>query len=166
MIHPNNQICKNFEEAQKTITSGQVWSGERKKSTKEGKIYFTFSVILPIFNNNGKIKKYIEFATLTTKYKSEILMLKKQILSIKSENFKTSRESKQSESLYKGLSEKYQKQVDDTVDNAQRVSVALSQSEKRNRQLEEKLKEQEKRFENFQSFHYEEVKKFASQSSS
>lgn len=162
MINSDDNTCKNFEEAQKSISKGHVWSGERRKTTKEGKVYFTFSIILPIFDNNGEIKKYIEFATLTTKYKTEILLLKKQIVTIKSEHFKSNLGNKHNELYYTELAEKSQKIIDNTVEHAQLKLIELDESRKRNKYLEEKLREQEKRFDEFQSSHYEELKSFSS----
>lgn len=163
MINKSDTSCKNFEEAQKSINSGQVWSGERKKIRKDGTVYYTFSVILPIFENNGKIKKYIEFATLTTKYKTEILLLKKQVLAVKSKNFKSELENKRNVTLHTELAEKSRKLVDNTVENAQMKILELEKSKKRIKYLEEKLMEQEKRFDDFQSFHHEKIENYVSQ---
>lgn len=180
MIEPEDSGFKNFDEMKETITRGEVWSGERKKSTKSGKTYFTFSIILPILSSKGKILKYIEFATLTTKYKSEILKLKKHIISMKTNSFKSEQVSKHMKHEYDELAKKYhekemgysklvleyQKRIDDGVDSAQKTLWELDKSKKRIAELEDKLIEQEKRFEKFQSFHMEEVQKLSSCNSS
>ncbi|MGB5792845.1 response regulator [Poseidonibacter sp.] len=173
MITIENSECENFDDAHKSISRGEVWSGERKKNTKDGKVYYTFSVILPIINNNGQTQKYIEFATLTTKYKTEILMLKKHIITIKTNNFKNDLETKntkkeleelaqkyeEKEKLHLSIYQKYQRKIDDGVDNAQQTLFELDKSKKRILELEEKLKAQEKRFEQFQSSYNDEKNK-------
>lgn len=173
MITIENSECENFDDAQKSISKGEVWSGERKKNTKDGKVYYTFSVILPIINNNGQIQKYIEFATLTTKYKTEILMLKKHIITIKTSNFKNDLETKntkkeleeltrkyeEKEKLHLSICQKYQRKIDDGVDNAQQTLFELDKNKKKILELEEKLLAQEKRFEQFQSLHNNEKNK-------
>lgn len=173
MISEEDSGFKDFDEMQKSTSTGKVWSGERKKITKSGKVYYTFSIILPIVNIKGKIEKYIEFATLTTKYKSEILKLKKHIISMKTNTFKNDQLSKHIKSEYDELAHKYQekeechlkliceyqKRIDDGVDCAQQTLWELEKSKKRVLELEEKLIEQEKRLDNFQSFHSDEIEK-------
>jgi len=138
-------------EVKSLLQKGRTWVGISKKLTKDGKLYYTSSTILPIFYNNGKIKKFIEFATLTTKYEKEILLLKKHIMSLKSENFKASSELKKEKDYYAQLSQNLQKQVDDNVNNTQELVFELYEVKKKNNQLCEKLKIQEKRFEEFQA---------------
>ena len=144
------------------LLKGKVWSGDCKKVSKEGEAYHTFSIILPIFDNNGKVKKYVECATPTTKYKSEILNLKKQIVSIKSNSFKAIMENKQSQSIQVELTKKYQERVDDSVNNEQQLIMEIHEANKKIIALEEKLKSQAVRFEDFQAFHYEKVQEIVS----
>lgn len=139
------------------LKSGQVWSGDCRKTTKDGEVYHTFSIIMPIFDAEGNITKYIECATPTTKYKSEILHLKKQIVSIKSNSFKAIMKNKQSQVQHQELTKKFQARVDDSVNNEQQLIMELHEANKKIVLLEEKLEKQALRFEEFQSFHYEKV---------
>ena len=146
----HNSDISDFE-IKELLTKGKTWVGLCKKKTKDGEFYNTYSTILPIFHNNGKVKKYIEFSTLTTKYEKEILSLKKHIMSLKSENFKTNSELRKEKDYYITLSDKLQKQVDDSVNSAQGVVFELYEAKKKNNKLLEKLKIQEQRFDEFQA---------------
>lgn len=133
------------------LQKGRSWSGTVKKVSKHGSNYYTYSTILPIFFNDGRVKKYIEFATSISKFENEILALKKHIMLLKSQNFKASSELKKEKQYYEKLANKLQMEVDDSVNNAQRLLFELYEVKKRNNDLEEKLKFQEKRFEEFQA---------------
>lgn len=159
MIKNTQNDSLKYKDVQDTIKNKQAWNGDCEKIAKDGTVYHVFSIIIPIYHNNGNIKKYIEFATLTTKYKREILALKKQILSIKSKSFKNTLENKNKEVSYTVLTQKYQKHIDDSVNNEQQLLMELYESKKRNAYLENKLEEQEKRFEAFQSLHLDEIDK-------
>lgn len=139
------------------LKKGQFWSGDCKKTTKNGESYHTFSIILPIFDGEGNIIKFVECATPTTKYKSEIINLKKQIVSIKSDSFKAVMENKQSRVLHDELTKKYQEKVDNSVNNEQQLIMEVHEANKKVRLLEEKIRKQAVRFEEFQTFHYEKV---------
>lgn len=141
----------------KHLNQGKTWSGDCKKITKSGQPYHTFSIILPVLDSDGDVKKIIECATPTTKYKSEILNLKKQIVSIKSNSFKAVMENKQTQTLQNELTQKYLEQVDNSVNNEQQLIMELHEAKKHTKSLEEKLHKQEQRFETFQAFHYEKV---------
>jgi|GEM_PF-5059086 len=144
--------CESSEiEIKKLLSFGKSWVGLSKKVTKDGNYYYTHSTILPIFKNNGEIKKYIEFSTLISKYENEILALKKHILLLKSENFKTNSELRKEKDYFEQLAKKLQSQVDDNVNNAQKLLFELYEVKKRNNELVEKMKVQEKRFEEFQA---------------
>ena len=162
LINTSSRDCSSFVNVQKAIEKGQSWSGDCKKTAKDGSVYYTYSTILPIFSNNSEVKKYIEFATLTTKYKSEILLLKKQIVSVKSKSFQSSLENKSKETLSVDMVHKYQKQIDDSVNNSQQLLMELYENKKRNTYLEKKLQEQEKRLNNFQSYHHEKINEISS----
>lgn len=145
-ISSYNEMIDNIKS---TIHDGKVWNGDFKKKSKNDVPYYTNSTIMPIFNADGSIKRFIEFATLTTKYENEILSLKKHIMVLKSESFKTNTELKNENNMYIKLAEKLQKQVDDTVNNSQQLLFETYEIKKRNAYLEEKFKEQEKRIEKY-----------------
>ncbi|WP_417334397.1 response regulator [Halarcobacter sp.] len=134
-----------------TLRAGKTWVGLSKKLTKQGANYYTHSTILPIFYNDGRIKKFIEFSTLISKYENEVLSLRKHIYLLKSENLKVNTELKKEKDYYFQLAEKLQNQVDDNVNNAQKILFELYEVKKQNKILQEKLKMQESRFEEFQA---------------
>lgn len=146
---------------QDSLLRGNTWVGLSKKVSKEGNFYYTHSTILPIYHNNGKIKKFIEFATLISKYENEILALKKHILILKSENFKAYQElKKENQSNIElvgnlqqevNLSKSLQRELDENVVNNQKLLMEIYNLRKQNSVLLEKLYVQEKRFEEFQS---------------
>ncbi|AXH12190.1 response regulator [Halarcobacter bivalviorum] len=151
----DNQIFKSSEMADTKIMEmlkkGKTWVGLSKKLTKQGTNYYTHSTILPIFFNDGRIKKYIEFSTLISKYENEVLSLRKHIYLLKSENLKTNTKLKNEKEYYSELAVKLQEQVDENVNNAQKILFELYELKKQNKELKEKLKIQESRFEEFQA---------------
>ncbi|WP_428023051.1 response regulator [Arcobacter sp.] len=138
-------------EIKKLATTGKTWVGLTKKITKDRNFYYTYSTILPIFYNDGRIKKFIEFATVITKYECEIISLKKHIMLLKSENFKTSIELKKENEYYKTLAQSLKSQVDEKLNNSQHLQSELIELKNNNAALKEKLQIQEKRFEEFQA---------------
>lgn len=171
MIAPDDADIQVSEDIIKTILNGNVWSGERKKISKSGKIYYTFSIILPILSGKGEILKYIEFATLTTKYKSEILKLKKHIISMKTNSFRNEQQNKhmkleyeelakryqQKEEGYFKLVQEYQKRIDDGVDSAQQNLWELDISKKKIAELEKKLEDAQRKIKMYESSSLKEV---------
>ena len=144
-----------------SLLRGKTWIGLNKRISKEGTFYYTHSTILPIFHNDGKIKKFIEFATLISKYENEISALKKHILLLKTESFKAHKELKKENQDYLELSDTLEsekekskllrKEIDDGVVNRQKLQIELYELKKENNRLLEKLAIQEKRFDEFQS---------------
>lgn len=163
-ISDKSMLCSHETQGMKiqdSLLRGNTWVGLSKKVSKEGNFYYTHSTILPIYHNNGKIKKFIEFATLISKYENEILALKKHILILKSENFKAYQElKKENQSNIElvgnlqqevNLSKSLQKELDENVVNNQKLLMEIYNLRKQNSVLLEKLYVQEKRFEEFQS---------------
>ncbi|MDD2894664.1 MAG: response regulator [Aliarcobacter sp.] len=148
-------ILCNYEtqelKIQDSLLKGKTWIGLSKRVAKDGTFYYTHSTILPIFHNDGKVKKFIEFATLISKYENEILALKKHILLLKTENFKAHKDLKSENQFYVDLSNNLQKEIDKSVENTQKYLFELYELKKQNTLLFEKLRTQEKRFEEFQS---------------
>lgn len=52
-----------FQRMWKTIQSGQVWRGTIKNKAKDGSHYWVKTLIKPIFDSSGNIKKYIAIRT-------------------------------------------------------------------------------------------------------
>lgn len=53
-----------------TIKAGNVWRGEVRNQNKQGKFYWVFSLICPIYDQNKNIHKYISFRTDITDKKN------------------------------------------------------------------------------------------------
>lgn len=72
--HPDNPK-ELFKELWKTIKAGKIWRGTFKNLTKSGEDYYVKSVIVPIFDEDGKIIEYISARKDVTE-----LMEKEQII--------------------------------------------------------------------------------------
>lgn len=72
--HPENPK-ELFKELWKTIKAGKIWRGTFKNLTKSGEDYYVKSVIVPIFDEHGKIIEYISARKDVTE-----LMEKEQII--------------------------------------------------------------------------------------
>ncbi len=55
-----------FQQLWKTIKSGQVWEGEICNKAKDGTIYWLKTVVIPIFDSQQTIKKFISIRTDVT----------------------------------------------------------------------------------------------------
>ncbi|QKF82211.1 response regulator [Halarcobacter ebronensis] len=133
------------------LVNGKTWVGFSKKMTKAGEFYYTHSTILPIFFNDGRIKKFVEFSTLISKYENEIQSLRKHIFLLKSENLKNNSELRKEREHYYNIAHNLQSQMDENVNNAQKNLFEVYELKKQNAILRDKLKIQEKRFEEFQA---------------
>jgi PAS domain S-box-containing protein len=49
-----------------TISSGQLWHGEIQNKAKDGSLYWVDTVIIPIFNEEKKIERYLSLRMLIT----------------------------------------------------------------------------------------------------
>jgi PAS domain S-box-containing protein len=66
IIGQNHRILKSghqsdevFEDMWRTITKGQMWRGEVRNRSKEGKYYWVLLTITPVLSIEGKVLKYI-----------------------------------------------------------------------------------------------------------
>ncbi len=66
VIGQNHRILKSghqpdqvFEDMWRTISKGQVWRGEVRNRSKDGKYYWVLLTITPVLNIEGKVLKYI-----------------------------------------------------------------------------------------------------------
>lgn len=60
MKHPNVDPSV-YEDLWKTITSGQVWTGDLANMRKDGSPFITTTRIIPILNDQGEIAEYMAF---------------------------------------------------------------------------------------------------------
>lgn len=69
MINSGYHSKEFFREMWKTIGSGEVWKGEIQNRTKDGKLYWVHTTIVPILNEKGKPYRYISFRVDITEQK-------------------------------------------------------------------------------------------------
>ncbi|PWI34778.1 hypothetical protein DI392_00390 [Vibrio albus] len=77
LIGQNHRILKSgehstafFRDLWKTITAGNVWSGEIKNRSKDGSYHWFSATIVPLCDDGGKPFQYIAIRTDTTKQKA------------------------------------------------------------------------------------------------
>jgi PAS domain S-box-containing protein len=58
-----------FEKMWKTISSGNMWRGEILNRAKDGSLYWVDTVIIPVFDEHGKINTYLSLRLLVTERK-------------------------------------------------------------------------------------------------
>lgn len=59
-----------FKQMWKTIAQGNIWKGEICNRTKQGKLYWVDTTIVPLKDNDGLLKNYISIRTDITQLKS------------------------------------------------------------------------------------------------
>ncbi len=64
-VHPREM----FVDLWATITSGQVWSGEICNRNKQGELYWVKATVMPMYDANGKIDRFIAVRTEITQLK-------------------------------------------------------------------------------------------------
>lgn len=69
-----------YEDMWETIQAGRVWKGTIKNKTKSGNSYFVVSTIIPLFDENHKIKEYFGVRFLTTKEEEEKREFKRKVM--------------------------------------------------------------------------------------
>jgi PAS domain S-box-containing protein len=60
---------EHIGEVQRTIDKGEIWSGEVKRFTKQGDIYWTFTIVYPVFDESNKIIAHIGISQIMTRNK-------------------------------------------------------------------------------------------------
>ncbi len=85
--HPDTS--KDFvENLWNTINAGNKWQGKIRNLAKDGSTFYTKTTILPIFDENGKIIKFLSTGILITAEEEEKQNLKRIILQHKGEKLK------------------------------------------------------------------------------
>ena len=80
-----------FRELWKTILSGKVWTNEIINKRKDGSLYYEEETISPIFDNEGKVTRFIAIKIdITTRKEFENNLLKREVMLI--ENLKKEKE--------------------------------------------------------------------------
>lgn len=69
IINSGHHPTKMFEQLWHTITAGQVWHGEIKNLSKTGDFYWVKATIMPLYDANGEIDRYISIRTNITQQK-------------------------------------------------------------------------------------------------
>lgn len=77
LLGQNHRILKSGHQPQeifvnlwKTISSGNIWQGEVKNRAKDGTYYWVDATIVPIFDEQGRIKNYAALRTIINEKKA------------------------------------------------------------------------------------------------
>lgn len=93
-----------------TITSGKTWHGKIKNLAKDGTTFYVKTTILPIFDENQNIIKYMSTGFLITAEEEERQNLKRLILQQKGEKLKYENE------IEKRVEEELKKAINSSID--------------------------------------------------
>jgi len=145
-----------------TISSGQKWHGKIKNLSKEGNAFYVKTTIIPIFDENRNIIKYLSTGFLITAEEEEKQNLKRLIMQQKGEKLKVEHD------IQKRVNEEVKKSIENSMNeknnqNSKLINLVneLDVEIKRLRDknidnnsriltLEKKLKESYTRFDNMQ----------------
>lgn len=147
-----------YKELWECITNGNVWKGKLRNMRKDGSIYYIQTTIMPLYNATGEIYKYRGFSSVITKSEEEKLFYKKQILSLKSGTFRSELAKKSNEKSIEELSKQLDREIFENHKTKETLLTEISALKRHVIKLERKLSDQEKRFEDFQEFHYGQMK--------
>lgn len=110
LIGQKNSILKHSDTSKDftkklwtTINNGEKWHGKIKNRSKNGDAFYVKTTILPIFDENGEIIKFLSTGILITAEEEEKQQLKRLILQQKGEKLKVEHE------MQKKISEEVQK---------------------------------------------------------
>lgn len=70
ILKSNKQSPEMFKELWRTISQGDIWKGEIINKAKNGQFYWVHTTIVPFFDINGKIEKYVSVRFDITKQKA------------------------------------------------------------------------------------------------
>jgi PAS domain S-box-containing protein len=163
--HPHTSP-KVFKELWDTIKSGNIWQGKVKNQAKDGSSYIVKALIVPMFDSDGNIIKYISSRFLITDEEKQKQMLKKHILSQKSVDFSNQKKCQKeiNEALHKQEIEfdKEFKKLETTINdiNSERKDLKrkLRSKEKRIFQLEDQIKDLMQKYDDARVQHYNKEK--------
>ena len=175
--HPDTQdnIAKGLWE---TISSGEVWHGKLKNLSKSEETFHIKTTVMPIFDKDGNIEKYMSVGFLITDEEVEKQTLKKFIMQQKSEKVKMEHEyqvkldsalKEALENAHKGDVNKQNKLIElvNELDNELRNTREKYNEEKaRLQSLENKLKNANHKLENMQGGYQDRIDELHSKAKS
>lgn len=95
LIGQTNSIIKHpdtskvlAEQLWSTIKAGNIWRGKLKNKAKDGSTYIVKHSIIPIFDKNNELEKYVATGFVITSEEEERATLKKYIMKQKSDNIR------------------------------------------------------------------------------
>lgn len=145
-----------------TLNSGQKWKGKIKKIAKDGDTFFVKTTIIPIFDENKEIIKYLSIGYLITQEEEEKQHLKKMILQQKGEKLQIEKniQKKVDEEVQKNIksadNENYQERqkllnlIYELDAEIKKLRSKLLDNNSRVLTLEHQLKDTNNRFDNMQ----------------
>jgi len=66
MVRSNHHPKSFFENLWKTISAGKMWRGEILNRAKDGSLYWVDTVIIPVIDDNNRIRNYLSLRVLVT----------------------------------------------------------------------------------------------------
>jgi PAS domain S-box-containing protein len=91
LLNSGQMYKEFFRELWKTILSGKVWTNEIINKKKDGSLYYEEETISPIFDEEGKVTRFIAIKIdITTRKEFENILLKSELVLI--ENLKKEKE--------------------------------------------------------------------------
>lgn len=141
--HPDSPSSL-FKQMWDTIQKGEIWQGKMKNKAKDGSAYYVKAMVVPMFDGDGNIVKYISSRFLITDDEKQKQLLKKQLISEKTRKFSKYKESQtlidkalaEQEAFYKLEIVKFEETIHDI--NEERKSL-----KRKNNAKEDKIKELE-----------------------
>lgn len=116
LIGQTNNILKHPDTSKEfinnlwnTISSGKTWHGKIKNLRKDGNTFYVKTTILPIFDENQNIIKYLSTGFLITAEEEEKQNLKRLIMQQKGEKLKIEHD------IEKRVNEEVKKNINDSV---------------------------------------------------
>ncbi len=163
--HPHTPAAV-FKELWETIQNGEIWQGKVKNLAKDGSSYFVKALIVPMFDSDGNIIKYISSRFLVTDDEKQKQMLKKQILAQKTVDFSNKRkcqkeidEALESQKLeFDNRFKKLEESLNDINIDRKDLKRKLRGREKRIFELEDQIKSHMKQYDEMRSQYHEKAK--------
>jgi len=162
--HPHTPSAV-FKELWETIQDGEIWQGKIKNLAKDGSSYFVKALIVPMFDSDGNIIKYISSRFLVTDDEKQKQMLKKHILAQKTVDFSNKRKCQKeiNEALEKQQLQfdiefkKLEETLNDINSDRKSLKRKLRGREKKIFELEDQIKAHIKQYDDLRLNHRENI---------